>query len=79
VRVVLATNLLVSALLSPSGLTDRLYVAWKAQRFKLVTSLEQLDEFRRVTRYPRVRKLIEPSAAGTMHNQLRAANGQSIP
>lgn len=49
-------------------------MAWKAQRFELVTSHEQRDEFRRVTRYPRVCKLIEPSAAGTMHNQLRAAN-----
>jgi hypothetical protein len=70
-RVVLDTNILVSALISRSGPTDRLYVAWKNRRYQLVTSIEQLDEFRRVTRYPRVRKLIDPSAAGVMYNQLR--------
>jgi putative PIN family toxin of toxin-antitoxin system len=70
-RVVLDTNILVSALISRSGPTDRLYVAWKDRRFQLVTSIEQLDEFRRVTRYPRVRKLMDPSAAGVMYNQLR--------
>jgi uncharacterized protein len=73
-RVVLDTNILVSSLISRSGPTDRLYLAWKEQRFELVTSTEQLEEFRRVTRYPRVKQLIEPSAAGTLHNQLRAAN-----
>jgi putative PIN family toxin of toxin-antitoxin system len=73
-RVVLDTNILVSALISRSGPTDRLYLAWKEQRYELVTSIEQLEEFRRVTRYPRVKQLIEPSAAGTLHNQLRASN-----
>jgi len=71
-RVVLATNLLVSALIFPSGPTDRLYVAWKEQRYALVTSREQIEEFRRITRYPRVKKLIDASAAGTMYNQLSA-------
>jgi hypothetical protein len=70
-RVVLDTNILVSALISRSGPTDRLYVAWKDRRFQLVTSIEQLDEFRRVTRYPRVKRLIDPSAAGVMYNQLQ--------
>jgi uncharacterized protein len=37
----------------------------------LMTSEEQLEEFRRVTRYPRVRRFIEPAAAGTMHNEPR--------
>lgn len=70
-RVVLDTNILVSALISRSGPTDRLYVAWKEQRYELVTSRDQLEEFKRVTRYPRVRKLLQPSAAGTLYNQLR--------
>ncbi len=72
-RVILDTNLLVSALISRSGPTDRLYVAWTKQRYELVTSNEQLHEFRRVTRYPRVKKLIDPSAAGTIYNQLLAS------
>jgi putative PIN family toxin of toxin-antitoxin system len=70
-RVVLDTNILISALISRFGPTDRLYDAWKNRSYQLVTSIEQLDEFRRVTRYPRVRKLIDPSAAGVMYNQLR--------
>jgi len=72
-RVVLDTNILVSALISRVGATDRLYSAWKDGCFVLVTSHEQLEEFRRVTRYARVKPLIEPGAAGTLYNQLRTS------
>ncbi len=70
-RAVLDTNILCSALLTPGGLTDRLYLAWRERRFQLLTSEEQLEEFRRVTRYPRLKPFIEPAAAGAMHNELR--------
>jgi putative PIN family toxin of toxin-antitoxin system len=70
-RAVLDTNILCSALLTPGGLTDRLYHAWREGRFELLTSEEQLEEFRRVTRYPHLRPFIEPAAAGAMHNELR--------
>jgi uncharacterized protein len=70
-RVVLDTNVLCSALITPGGPADRLYVAWRNRLVTLVTSDEQLDEFRRVTRYPRVRRFIEPAAAGTLHNEIR--------
>jgi uncharacterized protein len=70
-RVILDTNILCSALITPGGLADRLYLAWRGRLFTLVTSEEQLEEFRRVTRYPRVRQYIEPAAAGTLHNELR--------
>ena len=70
-RAVLDTNILCSALLTPGGLTDRLYRAWRDGRFQLLTSEEQLEEFRRVTRYPRLRPFIEPTAAGAMHNELK--------
>lgn len=71
-RVVLDTNVLVAALITPRNPPDRIFQAWLAGLFTLVTSEEQLDEFRRVTRYPRVRPLIEPAAAGTMLNTLAA-------
>jgi putative PIN family toxin of toxin-antitoxin system len=71
VRVVLDTNLLASALISPGGAPDALYKAWRERRYVLVTSEVQLEEFRRVTRYPSVRRYIEPAAAGTMYNELR--------
>jgi len=70
-RAVLDTNILCSALLTPGGLTDRLYRAWREGRFQLLTSEEQLEEFRRVTRYPRLKPFIETAAAGAMHNELR--------
>jgi hypothetical protein len=73
-RIVVDTNILVSALISRSGPTDRLYAAWQEHRFELITSTDQLEEFRRVTRYPRVAKLIDRSAAGTMYNHLCASN-----
>lgn len=70
-RIVLDTNILCSALLTPRGPAHQLYAAWRERTFDLVTSEEQLDEFRRVTRYPKLRRFIDPSAAGTMHNELR--------
>jgi putative PIN family toxin of toxin-antitoxin system len=71
-RVVLDTHVLVAALISPHHPPDRVFQAWLAGVFTLVTSREQLDEFRRVTRYPRLRPLIEPTAAGTMLTTLAA-------
>ena len=70
-RVILDTKILCSALITPDGPSDRLYRAWREGRLELLTSEEQLDEFRRLTRYPRLRHYIEPSAAGTMCNELR--------
>jgi putative PIN family toxin of toxin-antitoxin system len=70
-RVVLDTSVLVSALISPGGWPDKLYQAWRMGRFDLVSSLEQLDEFRRVTRYPRLRPYIQPAAAGTLLNEIK--------
>ena len=70
-RVVFDTNILCGALITLGGLADRLYLAWRDRLFTLVTSEEQLEDFRRVTRYPRVRKYIEPAAAGTLQNELR--------
>src|SRR5438552_1256548 len=70
-RVVLDTNILVSSLLSPGGEADRIYQAWRSGRFILVSSEEQLDEFRRVTRYPRLRLYIHTASAGTMVNEVR--------
>jgi uncharacterized protein len=70
-RVVLDTNILISALIIPGRAPDLLYQGWKDGRFTLITSTEQLDEFRRVTRYPKLKIFIEPSKAGAMFNKLR--------
>lgn len=70
-RVILDTNILISALIVPGGAPDNLYQYWRAGRFQLLTCKEQLDEFRRVTRYPRLRKYVRRAAAGTMLNEIR--------
>lgn len=71
-RSILDTNILVSAPIVPGGAPAYLYQCWRTGRFTLITSEEQLEELRRVTRYPRVLRYIRPAAAGTMVNQIRA-------
>jgi hypothetical protein len=58
-------------LITPNGVTQRIYRAWRAGQFQLLTCTEQLSEFRRVTRYPRVRSYIRPAEAGTLLNEIR--------
>lgn len=70
-RVVLDTNVLVSALLSASSPSARLVAMWREGRFTLLTAAEQLDELMRVTRYPRIRERLSPALAGRLINELR--------
>lgn len=71
-RVILDTNIRVAALISPSGPPAVIFQAFLDERFTLVTCEPQLEEFRRVTRTPEMRKRIKPAEAGTLVNQLRA-------
>lgn len=70
-RVVLDTNVLLSTLISPGSVPDRIYRAWEEGRFELVTSEWQLGELRRATRYPKLRKYVKPHEAGTMVRGIR--------
>lgn len=72
-RVVLDTNVLLSALISPHGPPDAIYRAWRAARFELVTSTTQLDELRRASRYPKFRAVLQPTRVGAMVNNLQRA------
>ncbi len=72
-RVALDTNVLFSALISPHGPPDRIYRAWRATRFELVTSVTQLDELRRASRYPKFKAILQPHRIGTMVNNLQRA------
>ena len=71
-RVVLDTGVLIAALITTSTPPDRIYQAWREGRFELITSDWQLDEFRRVSRYPRLRKFVRHADAGRMVNGLRS-------
>jgi putative PIN family toxin of toxin-antitoxin system len=70
-RVVLDTNILVSALISPVGRPAAIYDAWEDGKFTLLTCAEQLDELRATLRKPRVAALIKPHKAGRLVNQIK--------
>lgn len=72
-RVVLDTNILFSALISPHGHPDIIYRAWRAARFELVTSQTQLDEIRRASRYPKFQTVLQPAKVGVMVNNMQRA------
>lgn len=72
-RVVLDTNVLLSALISPHGAPDAIYRAWRADKFTLVTSTVQLDEMRRVSRYPKLKAMLPPHRVGAMLNNMQRA------
>ena len=72
-RVALDTNVLFSALISPHGAPDKIYRAWRAARFELVTSRVQLDEIRRASRYPKLEAVLQSAKVGTMVNNLQRA------
>ncbi len=70
-RVVLDTNMLLSALLSPHGWPDAIYRAWQKDRFDLVTSAVQIGELRRASRYAKFKDVLQPHRVGTMVNNMR--------
>lgn len=70
-RVVLDTNVLVSALLVGATKPAQLVTAWRRGSFELLTCELQLAEIRDVTRRPALRALIRPALAGELVNQLR--------
>lgn len=72
-RIVLDSNILFSALISPHGAPDMIYRAWRAARFEVVTSRMQLDEIRRASRYPKLQAVLQPARVGTMINNLQRA------
>ncbi|MCK9516795.1 MAG: putative toxin-antitoxin system toxin component, PIN family [Ottowia sp.] len=72
-RVVLDTNVLLAALISPYTPPDTIYRAWRDRRFELVTSTKQLEELRRVSRYPKLRRILPPHRVGAMVNNMQGA------
>ncbi|MGB5585961.1 MAG: putative toxin-antitoxin system toxin component, PIN family [Gammaproteobacteria bacterium] len=70
-RVVLDTGILVAALITTDTPPALIYQAWRKKRFELITSDWQLDEFRRVSRYSKLRRFLKPVEAGNLVNGLR--------
>ena len=70
-RVVLDTGILIAALITTDSPPSLIYQAWRKKRFELVTSEWQLGEFRRVSRYSKLRRFLKPAEAGNLVNGLR--------
>jgi putative PIN family toxin of toxin-antitoxin system len=70
-RVVIDTNVIISALLSDRSLPAHLITLWRQNRLELLIADAQLDEIRRVTRYPKIRERLSPALAGRLVNELR--------
>lgn len=71
-RVILDTNVLVAAIMVSDGPPHQLFEAFLNDRFTLITSDTQIEEFSRVTRYPAIRSRIHPAQAGRLLNAVRS-------
>jgi putative PIN family toxin of toxin-antitoxin system len=70
-RLVLDTNVLLSALMSPASVSAQILSLWRDRKVEVLTAAEQIDEIARVTRYPRIRARLLPALAGRLVNRLR--------
>ena len=70
-RVILDTNVLLSAFIRVGSGPYKLVRAWLDGRFDLVSSAVQIEEITRVARYPQVRRHITPAEVGWLVNRLR--------
>ena len=70
-RVVLDTNILISALISSTGNPAAIYDAWEDGKFILLTCTEHLHELRATLQKPRIAGLIKPYSAGRLVNQIK--------
>lgn len=57
-RAVLDPNVIISALLSPSGTPARVLAAWRRGEFELVASALLIAELERALAYPKLRRLV---------------------
>ncbi len=72
-RIVLDTNIFVSALISQQGPPAELFDRWNDDEYELVTAEPQIAELRRVLNYPRVAKCLQSGAAETLLGRLHEA------
>jgi len=71
VRLILDTNVLLSAFIKVDSKPYKVIQAWLDDRFDLLSTVEQLEEVTRVSRYPHIRRFIEPAEVGWLVNRIR--------
>jgi len=72
-RLLIDTNVLLSALMSPGSSSAQVLALRRSRRFDVLTGAEQIDEIARVTRYPKIRARITQALAGRLVNEFRDA------
>jgi hypothetical protein len=70
-RVILDTNVLLSALIRVDSKPYKLVRGWLDGRFALVSSEAQIEELRRVSRYEQIRRYFAPAEIGWLINRVR--------
>ncbi|MGD1097147.1 MAG: putative toxin-antitoxin system toxin component, PIN family [Bryobacteraceae bacterium] len=70
-RVVLDTNILVSALMIQTGNPAAIYRAWQEGQFTALACAEYLDELRATLRKPAIAQRIKPYKAGGLVNEMK--------
>lgn len=70
-RVVIDTNILVSALIAPLGKPAAIIDAWLDGKFTLLTCATHVNELRSTLHKPRVAELIKPYKGGRLVNQIK--------
>ena len=70
-RVILDTNVLLSAFIRVDSKPYKALQAWLDAAFDLVSSTGQIEEISRASRYPRLRQLIGPAEVGWLVNRIR--------
>ena len=78
-RVVLGTNILVSALIVPAGIPAAISSAWEQGKFTLLSCLEHLDELHATLQKPKVANLEEEDEADSAHYGSVTSSCQSSP
>jgi len=70
-RVVIDINILVSALIVPTGQPAAVIRMWLDGKFTLLTCATHVNELRATLHKPKVAELIKPHKAGRLLNQVR--------
>lgn len=73
-RVVLDSNVLFSALISPHSPSHHIYQAWREGYFKPITRRLRIDEISRASRYPRLQRILQGHRVGALLNHLQRTN-----
>ena len=70
-RVIVDTNILISALLIGDSSSARLLEYWRQGTFTLITAEAQIEELTRVMRYPKIRTRVAPALGNPLIEEMQ--------